>query len=126
VIFTKEVMFRYVFKVGEETESKAVKADAFHHRSDAITSGAAFIGITIALIGGPGYEGADDVAALLAAGVIVFNAIKIVKPAISEIMDAAPPEEVLEKVKLIAANVEDVEGLDKCFVRKMGFEYYVD
>lgn len=126
VIFIKEVMFRYVFKVGLETESGAVKADAFHHRSDAITSGAAFIGISIALLGGPGYEGADDVAALFAAGVIIFNAIKIVKPAFAEIMDAAPPEEVLEKVKLIAASVKDVAGLDKCFVRKMGFEYYVD
>lgn len=126
VIFTKELMFRYVIKIGHETESSAVKADAFHHRSDAITSGAAFIGIAIALIGGEGYEGADDWAALLAAVVILFNAVRIVKPALAEIMDAAPPEEILEKVKLIAASVENVSGLDKCFVRKMGFDYYVD
>lgn len=126
VIVTKEIMFRYVINIGEETESQAVKADAFHHRSDAITSGAAFIGISIALIGGDGYEGADDWAALLAAAVIVFNAVRIVKPAIAEIMDAAPSEEILEKVKIIASSVELVTGLDKCFVRKMGFDYYVD
>ena len=119
-------MFRYVFKVGAETQSHAIKADAFHHRSDAITSAAAFIGISIALVGGPGYEGADDWAALLAAGVIVLNAIKIVRPALAEIMDEAPSEEVLEKVKETAAAVKDVSGLEKCFVRKMGFDYYVD
>src|SRR5690606_19307774 len=126
VIITKELMFRYVLNIGEETESQAVKADAFHHRSDAITSGAAFIGISIALIGGDGYEGADDWAALLAAVVIVYNAVRIVKPAIAEIMDAAPSEEILERVKVIASSVDRVTGLDKCFVRKMGFDYYVD
>lgn len=126
VIVTKEIMFRYVINIGEETESQAVKADAFHHRSDAITSGAAFIGISIALIGGDGYEGADDWAALLAAAVIVFNAVRIVKPAIAEIMDAAPSEELLGRVKIIALSVDMVTGLDKCFVRKMGFDYYVD
>lgn len=126
VIGTKELMFRYVIKVGEETKSSAVKADAFHHRSDAITSGAAFIGISIALIGGEGYEGADDWAALLAAVVILYNAVRIVRPALAEIMDAAPSEEILEKVKGIAASVDKVTGLDKCFVRKMGFDYYVD
>ena len=126
VICTKELMFRYVLKVGEETKSSAVKADAFHHRSDAITSGAAFVGISIALIGGEGYEGADDWAALLAAVVILYNAVRIVRPALAEIMDAAPSEEILEKVKAIAASVDKVTGLDKCFVRKMGFDYYVD
>lgn len=126
VIFTKELMFRYVINIGKETESSAVKADAFHHRSDAITSGAAFIGISIALIGGEGYEGADDWAALLAAVVILYNAVRIVKPALAEIMDAAPSEEILENVKEIAASVNNVTGLDKCFVRKMGFDYYVD
>lgn len=126
VIVIKEVLFRYVGKIGEETESGAVKADAFHHRSDAITSGAAFVGISVALVGGEGYEGADDWAALFAAGVILYNAYHIVRPALSEVMDEAPSEEVLEKVKEIAISVQGVASLDKCFVRKMGFEYYVD
>lgn len=126
VIFIKEVMFRYVLKVGTEVNSHAVKADAFHHRSDALTSAAAFIGISIALIGGKGYEGADDWAALFAAGIIVYNAIHIVRPAIAEIMDAAPSADLLDKVKNIASSVKDVTGLDKCYIRKMGFEYYVD
>lgn len=126
VIGIKELMFRYVSKKGAEINSTAVKADAWHHRSDAITSFSAFIGISIALIGGPGYESADDWAALIAAVIIVYNAYHIFFPAISEVMDAAPPSEIENEIRALAMTVEKVEGLDKCLVRKMGFEYFVD
>jgi cation diffusion facilitator family transporter len=126
VVITKESLFRFVFKVGKAIESTVVKTDAWHHRSDAITSGAAFIGISIALIGGAGYESADDWAALFVSGIIIYNAVRLAFPALQEIMDAAPSAEILEKVKQSARLVEGVIDLDKCFVRKMGFEYYVD
>ncbi len=126
VIGIKESMYRYVFNVGKKINSQAVKADAQHHRSDAITSIAAFIGISIAIIGGKGYEGADDWAALAASALIFYNAIVILRPALSEIMDAAPSNEIVAKVKELAASVPEVEGIEKCFVRKMGFDYYVD
>jgi len=126
VIAIKEGMYRYVLNVGKKINSQAVKADAHHHRSDAITSIAAFIGISIALIGGKGYEGADDWAALAASALIFYNAIVILRPALSEIMDAAPSNEIVAKVKEIAASVPHVKGIEKCFVRKMGFDYYVD
>jgi cation diffusion facilitator family transporter len=126
VIFTKEILFRYVIKVGTEAKSTAVKADAWHHRSDAITSFAVFIGITIALIGGKEYSSADDWAALFAACIIVLNAIMIVRPAFNEVMDAAPSEEIISSIKKTASAVPLVVGLDKCLVRKMGFVYYVD
>lgn len=126
VIAIKETMFRYVFAIGKKINSQAVKADAHHHRSDAITSVAAFIGISVALIGGKGFEGADDWAALAASGLILYNAIVILRPALSEIMDAAPSNEIVNKVKELAAAVHDVRGIEKCYVRKMGFDYYVD
>lgn len=126
VIGIKEFMYRYVLKVGNKINSQAVKADAQHHRSDVITSVAAFIGISIALIGGKGYEGADDWAALAASAFIFYNAIIILRPAVAEIMDAAPPKEILEKVKKIAGAVPQVKAVEKCYVRKMGFDYYVD
>ena len=126
VIAIKETMFRYVFNIGKKINSQAVKADAQHHRSDAITSIAAFIGISIALIGGKGYEGADDWAALVASALIFYNAIVILRPALSEIMDKAPSNEIVKKVKEIAGAVPMVEGIEKCYVRKMGFDYYVD
>ena len=126
VIAIKETMFRYVMNVGNKIKSQAVKADAHHHRSDAITSIAAFIGISIALIGGKGYEGADDWAALVASALIFYNAIVILRPALSEIMDAAPSDEIVCKVKELSASVPEVKGIEKCHVRKMGFDYYVD
>ncbi len=125
-VVTKEVLYRFVFKTGVSLESTAVKTDAWHHRSDALTSLAAFIGISIALIGGPGYESADDWAALFASGVIAFNGVRLLRPAILEAMDTAPSGEVTKQVIQIASQVPGVIGLDKCFVRKMGFDYYVD
>ena len=126
VVIVKELLFRKVEKVGSEVESSAVKADAWHHRADAITSLTAFIGITIALIGGPGYESADDWAALVSSGLIVFNAYHIFRPAFGEIMDEAPPGNWKAEIEQIARAVPGVLGTEKCFVRKMGFEYFVD
>lgn len=126
VIVVKESMFRYVFKIGKQINSNAVKADAHHHRADAITSIAAFIGITFALIAGKGYEGADDWAALLASGIVFYNAILLLRPGLAEIMDAAPSHEIVDKVRELAIQVAQVKLLEKCFVRKMGFDYFVD
>ncbi|HUZ58629.1 MAG TPA: cation diffusion facilitator family transporter [Hanamia sp.] len=126
VIAIKETMFRYVMNIGKKINSEAVKADAHHHRSDAITSVAAFIGISIALIGGKGYESADDWAALVASVLIFYNAIVVLRPALSEIMDAAPSNQIVGKIKELSASVPEVKGVEKCYVRKMGFDYYVD
>lgn len=126
VVITKEFLFRFIIKVGNSVDSVAVKNDAWHHRSDAITSGAAFIGIAIALIGGPGYEQADDFAALCASAIIIFNAYRLFKPALFEIMDAAPSPEVIKKVIASSLKVDGVVAIDKCFARKMGFQYYID
>lgn len=126
VIVIKESLFRFVIKVGTSVNSIAVKSDAWHHRSDAITSAAAFIGISIALLGGEGYESADDFAALFASVIIIINAYRIFKPALFELLDTAPPTQVVQKVRGVAGKVENVMGIDKCFVRKMGFDYFVD
>lgn len=126
VIIIKESMYQYVLAIGKKIKSKAVIADAQHHRSDAITSVAAFIGISFALIAGKGYEGADDWAAIFAALLIFYNAIIILRPALAEIMDAAPSNEIVDKVKRIAASIPEVKDIEKCYVRKMGFDYFVD
>lgn len=126
VILIKEGMFRYVLKIGREINSQAVKADAWHHRSDAITSVAAFVGILVAILMGRGYESADDWAALIASGIIVYNAIHLLRPALDEVMDAAPSGEIVRKVRQAAAGISEVDLVEKCYVRKMGFDYYVD
>jgi cation diffusion facilitator family transporter len=125
VIATKELLYRYVLKTGLEINSGAVKADAFHHRSDAITSAAAFIGITIGLIGGKGFEVADDWAALFAAFIILINAYKIFRPAMGELLDEDAPE-LNAQLKLVAEKVPGVLKIEKCHSRKMGVMNHAD
>ncbi len=126
VVFVKETLFRKVIQASTEIGSTAVKTDAWHHRSDAITSVAAFVGISIALIGGPGWEPADDWAALLACGLIAHNGWRLLIPALHETMDTAAPEEIRNEVVRFAVAVTGVAGIEKCRVRKAGVEYYVD
>lgn len=126
VVVVKETLARFVLGVGAEVGSTAVNTDAWHHRSDALTSAAAFVGIGIAVLGGPGYEDADDWAALFACGIIGFNGTRLLIPAISEVMDAAPNPEIERRVRETAAGVEGVVCIETCWVRKMGLEYFVD
>ncbi|HET7584439.1 MAG TPA: cation diffusion facilitator family transporter [Gemmatimonadaceae bacterium] len=126
VVLVKELLFRRVFRVGESLDSTAVKADAWHHRSDAITSLAAMIGITVALVGGPGWESADDWAAIAAALIIFYNGTRIMRPALADLMDRAPDPALLERVARAARAVDTVQAIEKLKVRKVGMGYYVD
>ncbi len=126
VVMVKETLFRKVLHAGDAMGSAAVKTDAWHHRADAITSSAAFIGISIALIGGPGWEQADDWAALFACALIAWNGLRLLRPALHEVMDSAPPKEFEDSIRAAAAVVPGVVELEKCRVRKMGLEFYVD
>jgi len=126
VVLVKEVLFRKVEQVGQETRSTAVKADAWHHRSDAITSAAAFIGIAIALWGGPGWEAADDWAALLAAGLIGWNGCHMLRLSIGDLMDELPDPEIVGWVETAANGVAGVLATEKLRLRKFGMEYFVD
>lgn len=126
VILVKEVLFRVVARVGRETGSIAVKADAWHHRSDAITSAAAFVGIAIALWGGPGWESADDFASIAAAVLIAANGVTLLRPAVFTLMDKTPEGPVIERVAQAAASVEGVLAIEKLRVRPYGLQYVVD
>jgi cation diffusion facilitator family transporter len=126
IIVWKELSYRWVVRKSEETNSSSLKADAWHHRSDALTSVAAFIGITIAILFGEGYESADDWAALLAAGVILYNCYRIFRPALGELMDEQIYDDVVEDIRAVALEVKGIIGTEKCYVRKSGMYYYVD
>ncbi len=126
VIAVKELLFRFVLHEAGHAESSAVETDAWHHRADAITSTAAFLGISIALVGGKGYENADNWAALVAAFVIAFNGWRLLRPAFNELMDRSPDRRLIEQIKTIAATVPGVDRVEKCIVRKMGWQFYAD
>ena len=126
IIIWKEYSFRLVMKRGIQTNSSSLKADAWHHRSDAITSVAAFIGISIALFLGKGYESADDWAALFASAFILYNSYLIFRPALGEIMDEHLYEDLEAQIRKIAVSVEGVIATEKCFIRKSGMKFHID
>ena len=126
IILWKELSYRLVMRKSKETNSSALKADAWHHRSDAITSIAAFIGISIALILGKGYESADDWAALFASGFILYNCYFIFRPALGEIMDEHVYDDLVRDIRKVSQEVNGVVGTEKCLVRKAGMIYHVD
>jgi cation diffusion facilitator family transporter len=126
VVIIKESMCRYELRVGQKAGSTAVMVDAWHHRSDALTSTAAAVGIAIALIGGTGYEAADDWAALIACLVIVLNGSRFARTAIHELMDTTPSTELIEAIQKAAVEVERAIFVEKVLVRKMGPMMYVD
>jgi cation diffusion facilitator family transporter len=126
VVVIKETLYRFAFKTGQRLKSAALKGDAWHHRSDALTSAAAFIGISVALLGGPGYESADDWAALAACAVITWNGQRLFREALDEVMDASVPTGIVNVVKRIAVEVEGVVDVEKCRIRKTGLHLAMD
>jgi cation diffusion facilitator family transporter len=126
IILWKELSYRFVLKKSLETHSSSLKADAWHHRSDAITSVMAFIGISISLLFGQGYETADDWAALLASLFILYNSYLIFRPALGEIMDEHLYDELQGFIREIAKGVDGIMDTEKCFIRKAGLKYHVD
>lgn len=126
IILWKEISYQLVIRKSRETKSSLLKADAWHHRSDAITSVTAFIGISIALIMGKGYESADDWAALAASAFILYNCYLIFRPALGEIMDEHLYDSLIDQIRSIALTVEGITGTEKCQVRKVGMRYYID
>ena len=124
VVLVKEILYRKVATAGVQIGSGAIKTEAWHHRSDAITSGLAFIGIALAFYFN--YPAADDWAALIASGMIGWNGVQFFRAALREAMDTAPSKDMENEIRGIAAAVPGVNALDLCRIRKMGLDFYVD
>lgn len=130
VVVVKFTLSRWVRSVGDSIDSAAVRADSWHHLSDAVTSAAAFIGISLALVGtrwwhSPGWHTADDWAALAAAAVIAWNGVMLVRPALHDLMDRMPDDTVVAPVRRAAEQVGGVMAVEKLHVRKTGLMYRV-
>jgi cation diffusion facilitator family transporter len=126
IILIKETFYRIIVRKSKETNSSSLKADAWHHRADAITSLTAFIGISVALIFGKGYETADDWAALIASVIILYNAYQVFRPALGEIMDEQLYDDLISDIRRVSKTVEGVIDTEKCLVRKTGMTFHVD
>lgn len=126
IIVWKEISFQFVIRKSKQTNSSSLKADAWHHRSDAITSVMAFIGISIALIFGKGFETADDWAALFASAFILYNSYLIFRPALGEVMDEQLYDDLILEIRAKSIEIKGVLGTEKCFIRKSGMKFHVD
>jgi cation diffusion facilitator family transporter len=126
VILSKELLFRFLLKMSKDLGSLALKADAWHSRSDSLTSFAAFVGIGISLVGGEKYVSADDWAALFASGIILFNGIKILRSATDELMDTTLEPEIETRIRDIAKSTEGVINVEKCRGRQSGSGFFLE
>ena len=125
-IVVKEVFFRIAGNVAKQESSTLVQSDAFHHRSDAITSLAALVGVTLAVLLGEKFVYADNYAALFACAIILYNAYKLLRPALGELMDEDTFGEMISEMRSVAMTIEGVVSTEKCHVRKNGASYFVD
>jgi cation diffusion facilitator family transporter len=125
-ILAKAYLVKYVSRSRDFSSSTALQGDAAHHLSDLVTSAAAFVGISIAIIGGAGYEAADDAAALAASGIITLSALSLLRRTILELVDTAPSPQIVVEVRKAASGVAGVLGTHKCIIRKIGVDLYVD
>lgn len=126
VVVVKEFLYRRVSREGIVLQSSAVSSDAWHHRSDAITSLFAGLGISVSLVGGPGYEAADDVAAVLAAFIIAWNGWRLLRLATAELMDEVPDPQLAPQIRDVARLTPGVMDIEKCRLRKMGPHFFVE
>lgn len=126
IIAIKEFLYQKLSSKSRELESKALLNDAWHHRSDALTSLAAFAGISVAIIGGPGYETADDWAALAACLIIYYNGYRLSRSTLSEMMDISASDNFIRKVRNIVQGVNGIIDVEKCLIRKSGLKYFID
>lgn len=126
VVISKEGFYQLFSRKSQQTQSSALHAEAWHHRADALTSIAAFIGISLALVMGEGWESADDWAALFAATIIYINAYRIFRPTLGEIMDEDTHEHLRHSITAIAEREARICGVSDCLARKTGSEYIID
>jgi len=126
VVVVKTALGRRISAVGSEVGSTAVQADAWHHFSDAITSAAAFIGISVAVWKGAGWEAADDWGALVASVVIAFNGVSMLRNSLRDLMDRHPGSEIVTPVRAAAERVPGVAAIEKLYVRRAGISFHVE
>jgi cation diffusion facilitator family transporter len=126
VVVVKEGFFRRVIRLAVDTGSHVVAADAWHHRSDAISSAAAFVGVSIAVLGGASWYWADEAAAVVAGLLIAFNGSVILRPAVHDLMDGAPDPELVHRVRVAAESVAGVHSTEKLMARRVGTRIWID
>lgn len=125
-IAIKEGLFQYKIRLGRRLNSTSLQADAWHHRSDALSSIAVLIGVALAILGGPRFHIADHLAAMAVAGIICYTGVRLLLKTSSELMDRAADGEAAEEIARLASQTAGVRRVEKLLVRKSGMELMLD
>ena len=125
-VLIKEVLYRYSLRIGHRTKSSVVIAAAWDHRSDALCSLSVLIGLAIVRWAGPGWIGADEVAALVVVAVIVWSGSEVFRRNASELMDVQADDDFVRQVRAAAESVPEVMAVETLWVRKSGLEFFAD
>ena len=124
VIIIKEILYQYTIKVSKLINSTSMKAEAWHHRTDAITTVMALIGVFIAI--NTSYKIADGLAGVLCGCIIIFNGSRILYASSNEVMDTVASDEIYDKIKNITLTHAEIKNIDNCRIRKSGLQYLLD
>ena len=122
-IVVKEAMYWYTRHYAKKLDSGALMADAWHHRSDALSSVGSLIGIGGALLG---YPICDPIASIVICLFIIKAAYDVFMDAVNRLVDRSCSDEEIEKMKSIIFSVEGVKDIDDLRTRRFGSKTYVD
>lgn len=120
IIFFKHWLYRALAKGGKKHDSLALQAEAWHHLSDSLTSFGVLVGMAIAVFAGPGFEMADEVAALVVTLLIIYNALRLIRPSLDELMDRRIEDFRMHEIEEIAAGIDGIENLETITIRRSG------
>jgi cation diffusion facilitator family transporter len=125
-LIIKEGLYHFSRRVGDRTGSTAIAATAWDHRADALCSAVVLVGLLAAVLGGPSWAVADDLAALAVAAAVMYSAAQLFIRAGRELMDMQADDTIVDQVRDSAADVSGVRGVETLWVRKSGLEYFAD
>lgn len=126
VIIAKEALHRFTISGARQHDSIALRAEAFHHRSDSLTSLVVMLGIAIAVFAGPKFAFFDDLAALLVTALIFYNGLRIIRPAFDELMDRRIENAQAQTILSTVQANPCVREIDTLIVRRSGRDLLVD
>jgi cation diffusion facilitator family transporter len=124
-IISKEILYRWTLKVGRATRSPAVIANAWHHRTDALSSIPAALAVLLARIS-PDWAFADHIGAIVVSGFVLHAAWGITRRATADLLDKAAPPSVKQEIEAVALRISGVETVHKIRTRAMGPGIYLD
>ena len=122
-IITKELMYQYTIHIGKKYNSDALKADAWHHRSDAISSIVSLVGVYFTI---KGFIYMDLIASILIAIIIVKISVEIFIESINKMLDTSCDDKTLKEIENIVLNTKGVTGIDLLKTRQFGNKIYID